>query len=93
MEGVRGVHAFTDPKASQLQKKVQTMCGWRSKGFPGSQPVSMDLRNIALLQQKPYRLIHIIFLVLFRYSCTFKMMKLYFRFFLICTKNSRSFQL
>lgn len=31
------------------------MCNWRSNGFPGSQPISMDMRNIALLSQKPYR--------------------------------------
>lgn len=31
------------------------MCKWAGSGFPGCQPVSMDLNNIALLQQKPYR--------------------------------------
>lgn len=56
MEGVQGVHPFTEePKASQLQYKVQIMCNWKSKGFPGSQPVSMDRENIKLLQEKPYR--------------------------------------
>lgn len=56
MEGVQGVHPFFEqPKASQLQRKVQVMCGWKSKGFPGSQPVSMDMQNIIYLKQKPYR--------------------------------------
>lgn len=31
------------------------MCKWNSSGFPGSQPVSMDTKNIKLLHQKPYR--------------------------------------
>ncbi|CAH0557558.1 unnamed protein product [Brassicogethes aeneus] len=56
MEGILGVSHFVEqPKAFQLQKKVHVMCEWRSKGFPGSQPVSMDLNNIVLLHQKPYR--------------------------------------
>lgn len=56
MEGVPGVYHFQEqPKAYQLQKKVQTMCEWKHKGFPGCQPVSMDVNNIILLSQKPYR--------------------------------------
>ncbi|KAJ8934930.1 hypothetical protein NQ314_013089 [Rhamnusium bicolor] len=56
MEGVPGVFAFQEqPKAYQLQKKVQVMCEFKNKGFPGSQPVSMDNKNIVLLHQKPYR--------------------------------------
>ncbi|XP_018568622.1 mRNA-capping enzyme [Anoplophora glabripennis] len=56
MEGVPGVYHFQEqPKAYQLQKKVQTMCEWKRKGFPGCQPVSMDVKNIAFLSQKPYR--------------------------------------
>lgn len=31
------------------------MCKWNSSGFPGSQPVSMDMNNIHLLHRKPYR--------------------------------------
>ncbi|KAJ8966402.1 hypothetical protein NQ317_009634 [Molorchus minor] len=57
MEGVPGVQVFQEePKVHQLQKKVQVMCGWKNKGFPGSQPVSMDVKNINLLHQKPYRI-------------------------------------
>ncbi|KAI4465297.1 mrna-capping enzyme [Holotrichia oblita] len=56
MEGVPGVEVFNEqPKAFQLQKKVQAMCEWKKGGFPGSQPVSMDVQNIHLLHQKPYR--------------------------------------
>lgn len=56
MSGVPGVHYFDEqPKAFQLQKKVQVMCGWKLKNFPGCQPVSMDKNNIHLLHQKPYR--------------------------------------
>lgn len=40
---------------NQLQEIVQNMCEWKGTGFPGSQPVSMDLKNIEYLQQKPYR--------------------------------------
>lgn len=31
------------------------MCKFESSGFPGSQPVSMDMTNIRLLTEKPYR--------------------------------------
>nr|XP_023025890.1 mRNA-capping enzyme [Leptinotarsa decemlineata] len=56
MEGVPGVHLFQEqPKAYELQKKVQVMCEWKKKAFPGCQPVSMDVNNISLLHQKPYR--------------------------------------
>lgn len=56
MDGVPRVSHFTDhPKAFQLQKKCRDMCGWKTKGFPGSQPVSMDKDNIHLLHEKPYR--------------------------------------
>ncbi|XP_044742570.1 mRNA-capping enzyme [Chrysoperla carnea] len=56
MEGVSGVTHFKEqPKAFNLQRKAQSMCQWKSKGFPGSQPVSMDRTNIRLLHEKPYR--------------------------------------
>nr|CAH7754788.1 unnamed protein product [Callosobruchus chinensis] len=56
MEGVNGVEVFDEqPKAHHLQKKVQNMCGWRGRGFPGSQPVSMDVQNISFLHKMPYR--------------------------------------
>ncbi|XP_050307535.1 mRNA-capping enzyme [Anthonomus grandis grandis] len=56
MDGVPGVTHFNEqPKAHNLQKKVQSLCGWKTKGFPGCQPVSMDVNNISLLSMKPYR--------------------------------------
>lgn len=56
MEGVEGVTIVTQqPKLSQLQKKIQKMCGWKNSGFPGSQPVSMGKNNLNLLQEKPYK--------------------------------------
>ncbi|XP_030752482.1 mRNA-capping enzyme [Sitophilus oryzae] len=56
LPGVKGVYHFDEqPKKTQIQKKVQLMCGWKNKGFPGSQPVSMDSENLALLHQMPYR--------------------------------------
>lgn len=38
-----------------LQETAQKMCKWNSSGFPGGQPVSMDMTNIRLLHQKPYQ--------------------------------------
>ncbi|XP_056644934.1 mRNA-capping enzyme [Diorhabda sublineata] len=56
MEGVPGVEYVQDQKKrSSLKKKVQTMCKWTSKSFSGSQPVSMNVVNIKLLQKNPYR--------------------------------------
>jgi len=56
MEGVPGVHAVLDqPRLSKIQATVQEMCSWQRSGFPGCQPVSMDLQNIRLLQKMPYR--------------------------------------
>ncbi|XP_064481228.1 mRNA-capping enzyme-like isoform X1 [Ornithodoros turicata] len=56
MEGVPGVTPIaTQPKLIQIQRKCQDMCHWNSSGFPGSQPVSMDIENLDLLRQKPYK--------------------------------------
>ncbi|KAI4500336.1 hypothetical protein M0802_004753 [Mischocyttarus mexicanus] len=56
MAGVSGVKPILDQKKlSSIQKHVQEICSWESSGFPGSQPVSMDLENIRLLHEKPYR--------------------------------------
>jgi mRNA-capping enzyme len=30
------------------------MCEWNKEGFPGSQPVSMDIRNYQTIVQSPY---------------------------------------
>ena len=56
MEGVSGVTSVTQqPLLANIQKKIQRMCGWRSNGFPGSQPVSMGRDNLRLLHQMPYQ--------------------------------------
>ncbi|ESO99998.1 hypothetical protein LOTGIDRAFT_213204 [Lottia gigantea] len=56
MEGVAGVNIVTSqPKLSQIQRKCQEMAGWKKNGFPGSQPVSMDIQNLNFLRQKPYK--------------------------------------
>lgn len=34
---------------------MQDMCGWSKGGFPGCQPVSMDLENLKFLHTKPYK--------------------------------------
>lgn len=56
MEGVPGVTLVSDqPRLGTLQQMVQSMCGWKSTGFPGCQPVSMDNTNLNLLHVKPYK--------------------------------------
>lgn len=56
MAGVPGVTAILEErKLRGIQRRVQQICGWKSTGFPGSQPVSMDVDNIRLLCEKPYR--------------------------------------
>ena len=56
MAGVPGVTPLTEQvMISEIQSKVQDMCDWKTNGFPGSQPVSMDKNNLLLLSQKPYR--------------------------------------
>ncbi|XP_052235215.1 mRNA-capping enzyme-like [Dreissena polymorpha] len=56
VDGVTGVKQVTDqPRLGSVQRKVQEMCGWKGSGFPGSQPVSMDINNIDFLRKKPYK--------------------------------------
>nr|XP_002130836.2 mRNA-capping enzyme-like [Ciona intestinalis] len=44
----------TQPTLSQVQRIVQDMCGWKKKGFPGAQPVSMTVTNLQLLAKKSF---------------------------------------
>ncbi|CAB4064581.1 RNGTT [Lepeophtheirus salmonis] len=47
MEGISGVEPVTDVSLlANLRRKVQKMCQFKSNGFPGCQPVSMDLDNL-----------------------------------------------
>lgn len=56
MTGIQGVQLVTDqPRLGNLQDTIQKMCKFDGAGFPGSQPVSMDTKNIQLLGEKPYR--------------------------------------
>ncbi|CAG0898456.1 unnamed protein product [Darwinula stevensoni] len=56
MEGVPGVTPVMNrEKLGHIQRRVQEMCEWRSRGFPGSQPVSMDRQNISFLSAAPYK--------------------------------------
>ncbi|KAG7157861.1 mRNA-capping enzyme-like, partial [Homarus americanus] len=56
MEGISGVSPITQqPKLKDIQKRIQQMCGWTSNGFPGCQPVSMDLENLTFLRDNPYK--------------------------------------
>uniref|UniRef100_A0A3P9A8P9 mRNA-capping enzyme n=1 Tax=Esox lucius TaxID=8010 RepID=A0A3P9A8P9_ESOLU len=53
---VKGVtQVTTQPKLAEIQRKVQELAEWEKSGFPGAQPVSMDRRNLRLLEQNPYK--------------------------------------
>nr|XP_018906582.1 PREDICTED: mRNA-capping enzyme [Bemisia tabaci] len=56
MEGVGGVTPITEqPLLNKIQRRIQELCEWKHSGFPGCQPVSMDLKNIEKLHEKPYK--------------------------------------
>ncbi|XP_068199269.1 mRNA-capping enzyme [Antennarius striatus] len=58
LEGVsvKGVtQVTTEPKLGEIQRKCQEMAEWDKSGFPGAQPVSMDMQNLRLLEQNPYK--------------------------------------
>jgi len=40
---------------ARIRKRVQTICAWNFPGFPGSQPVHMNMENISCLKKGPYR--------------------------------------
>ncbi|XP_053205509.1 mRNA-capping enzyme-like [Panonychus citri] len=54
MEGVDKVYPADSRIWSEIQRKCQEMCKWSGRGFPGSQPVSLDWKNIQLFNRKPY---------------------------------------
>jgi mRNA-capping enzyme len=50
------VQFVADPAVrSDVQKTCQRVLGWGSLSFPGGQPVSMDVQNIRLINEQPYR--------------------------------------
>lgn len=54
MEGIPNVKPVADMElATDVQKRIKSLTGFKQSGFPGCQPVSMDRKNIVLLQ-KPY---------------------------------------
>ncbi|XP_076084140.1 mRNA-capping enzyme-like isoform X2 [Mytilus galloprovincialis] len=56
VEGVMGVSQLKlQPRLAEVQRKVQELCAWKSSGFPGSQPVSMDINNLDYLRRKEYK--------------------------------------
>lgn len=58
LEGVsvKGVSQITSqPKLGTIQRKCQEFSEWDRSGFPGAQPVSMDRRNIRLLEKNAYK--------------------------------------
>lgn len=55
MDEVEGIEVVNSPRREDIQEICEKMCAWESGGFPGSQPVSMDVQNIKLLHEKPYR--------------------------------------
>ncbi|XP_046648478.1 mRNA-capping enzyme-like isoform X2 [Daphnia pulicaria] len=55
MEGIPNVNLVTDMEiTSRVQKRIKNLTGLKSSGFTGCQPVSMDRRNIQLLNN-PYK--------------------------------------
>ncbi|CAG0916172.1 unnamed protein product [Notodromas monacha] len=55
MEGVEDVVLLTVQRTvTQIQRRVQELCGWKKSGFPGSQPISMDVENVNNLSTMPY---------------------------------------
>ncbi|RZF44276.1 hypothetical protein LSTR_LSTR006826 [Laodelphax striatellus] len=56
MSGVPGVHPIRDQsKMNDILSLIKRMCKFEKLGFPGGQPVSMDIDNMHLLKIKPYR--------------------------------------
>ncbi|UYV62070.1 RNGTT [Cordylochernes scorpioides] len=55
MAGVPGVSPVEDmSKVSAIHRKIKEWCEWRGSGFPGSQPVSMDINNVTNLSDSQY---------------------------------------
>ena len=54
MEGIPNVKPAMDMEVvKKVQHRIQQLCGFKSSGFPGCQPVSMDRKNTQFLE-KPY---------------------------------------
>jgi len=56
MEGVPGVYPITEqPLLDRIQRRFNELAHFRKRGFPGSQPVSMDRDNINFLRRNHYK--------------------------------------
>ncbi len=55
MDGVPGVHAVDEPLLSRIRQRINQLCHFRGRGFPGAQPVSMDRDNLLLLKSQHYK--------------------------------------
>jgi mRNA-capping enzyme len=54
MEGIPNVKPVIDMEiATEVQKRIKSLTGFKTSGFPGCQPVSMDRANIQMLKN-PY---------------------------------------
>ena len=54
MDGVPNVKPIVDMDLTvSIQSRIKVLTGFPSSGFPGCQPVSMDRKNISLLEN-PY---------------------------------------
>ena len=53
MEGIPSVEPAPADVVTTVQKRIKTLTGFGSNGFPGAQPVSMDRNNLSLLAS-PY---------------------------------------
>lgn len=56
MDGIGGVEFVDDrEKSNRLQNKIKDLCKYKSRGFPGAQPVSMSHANLDFLAKAPYK--------------------------------------
>ncbi|XP_033127077.1 mRNA-capping enzyme-like [Anneissia japonica] len=56
MDGVVGVGIVIDSVVvNRLRTKINHMCGWHRQEFPGSQPVSMDRKNLHFFLEHLYK--------------------------------------
>jgi mRNA-capping enzyme len=50
MEGIHNVKPTDMDITTKVQSTIKSLTGFTSSGFPGCQPVSMDMKNVKLLK-------------------------------------------